>query len=79
MHRGPGARFRVRDNAGDKMEIEKNRDVAGPQLHRGTSEQALDALRAELRAIQRSYGRLPVLDDRHADEILGYDEHGMPA
>lgn len=23
--------------------------------------------------------RLPVIDDRSADEILGYDEHGLPA
>ncbi|PRY57631.1 type II toxin-antitoxin system VapB family antitoxin [Glycomyces artemisiae] len=31
----------------------------------------LDALRAELR-------ELPVVDDRTADEILGYDENGLP-
>lgn len=31
----------------------------------------LDALRAELR-------ELPVVDDRAADEILGYDEDGLP-
>ena len=23
--------------------------------------------------------RLPVLDDRSADEIIGYDEHGLPS
>ena len=23
--------------------------------------------------------QLPVLDDRSADEIIGYDEHGLPA
>lgn len=65
------------------MEIEKNRDVAGPQVDRGAStgreQQALDALRMELRAIQRRYASLRVLDDRHADELLGYDEHGLPA
>jgi antitoxin VapB len=43
------------------------------------SSKALDALRVELRAIQSSYASLPVLDDRHADEILGYDQHGLPA
>ena len=32
----------------------------------------LDRLRAELAA-------LPVLDDRTPDEIIGYDEHGLPA
>lgn len=65
------------------METEKNRDLAGPPLDRGASagreQQALDALRAELRAIQSSYASLPVLDNRDADEILGYDEHGLPA
>ncbi|GAA2162250.1 MULTISPECIES: type II toxin-antitoxin system VapB family antitoxin [Glycomyces] len=32
----------------------------------------LDALRAEFRS-------LPVLDARSADEIIGYDENGLPA
>lgn len=31
----------------------------------------MDALRAELRS-------LPVLDARSADEIIGYDENGLP-
>ncbi|MDZ7734193.1 MAG: type II toxin-antitoxin system VapB family antitoxin [Acidimicrobiia bacterium] len=25
------------------------------------------------------FGRLAVIDDREPDEILGYDEHGLPA
>ncbi len=29
--------------------------------------------------LAEEYGRLPVLDPRTADEILGYDEHGLPA
>jgi antitoxin VapB len=32
----------------------------------------LDSLRAE-------FGSLPVLDARSADEIIGYDENGLPA
>jgi antitoxin VapB len=35
-------------------------------------------LREELRAIRRRCAALPVLDNRRADEILGYDEHGVP-
>lgn len=31
-----------------------------------------------IRAIQRRVKRLPTLDERSADEILGYDEHGLP-
>lgn len=32
----------------------------------------------ELDAIALHCSRLPVLDDRDADEILGYDENGLP-
>jgi antitoxin VapB len=34
--------------------------------------------RARLRAIQHRIARLPTRDDRTVDEILGYDEHGLP-
>ena len=32
----------------------------------------------ELDDIGRRCAKLPVLDERSADEILGYDEHGAP-
>jgi antitoxin VapB len=35
-------------------------------------------LRDELREIRERCARLPVQDPRSADEILGYDEHGLP-
>ncbi len=35
-------------------------------------------LRDELRAIRKRCAALPELDKRSADEILGYDEHGLP-
>lgn len=35
-------------------------------------------LRDELREIAQRCARLPTLDDRPADEILGYDERGFP-
>jgi antitoxin VapB len=35
-------------------------------------------LRDEIRAIRRRCAALPILDDRSADEILSYDEHGVP-
>lgn len=38
----------------------------------------IDRVRAELRRIREEYRSLPVLDDRTPDEILGYDEHGLP-
>ena len=35
-------------------------------------------LRDELREIARRCAQLPTLDDRSAEEILGYDERGLP-
>lgn len=35
-------------------------------------------LRDELGAIRRRCASLPVLDDRSPEEILGYDEQGLP-
>ena len=35
-------------------------------------------LREELRDIGRRCAALPTLDDRPADEIVGYDERGLP-
>jgi antitoxin VapB len=32
----------------------------------------------ELRTIRKRMARYPVLDDRSPDEILGYDENGIP-
>ena len=32
----------------------------------------------EIRAIQKRVAALPVFDSRPADDILGYDEHGLP-
>jgi len=35
-------------------------------------------LQDELREIGERCARLPTLDDRSADEILGYDDRGLP-
>jgi antitoxin VapB len=35
-------------------------------------------LLVDVRRIQEEVARLPVLDDRRPDEILGYDENGLP-
>jgi antitoxin VapB len=35
-------------------------------------------LRDELREIARRCAQLPTLDDRSSEEILGYDERGLP-
>jgi len=36
-------------------------------------------LMEDIRSIQEEGARLPVYDDRTADEIIGYDEFGVPA
>ncbi len=37
-----------------------------------------DVLLEELAASRRRWAKLRVLDNRSADEILGYDENGLP-
>ncbi len=32
----------------------------------------------DLAAIRRRWSAMPVLDDRTADDIFGYDDHGLP-
>jgi antitoxin VapB len=38
-----------------------------------------DALLEEIRAISHHCASLPILDTRTDDEILGYDENGIPS
>ncbi|MGF1597024.1 MAG: type II toxin-antitoxin system VapB family antitoxin [Acidimicrobiales bacterium] len=33
----------------------------------------------EIDDIVERFRRLPVLDERHSDDIIGYDEHGLPS
>ena len=35
-------------------------------------------LRDEIEEIAKHSAALPVLDERHADDIIGYDQHGIP-
>ncbi len=37
-----------------------------------------EAIMAAIRKIQAEAAMLPILDHRSADEILGYDEYGLP-
>ncbi|MBA4159682.1 MAG: type II toxin-antitoxin system VapB family antitoxin [Gemmatimonadetes bacterium] len=43
--------------------------------HKGDREQ----IRAEIRRIQARVAALPVRDDRTPEQIIGYDEHGLPS
>lgn len=42
------------------------------------SRRARRGIGVEVRRIQDRIARLPVLDKRSIDDILGYDEHGVP-
>lgn len=48
------------------------------RLRRETGRAEVPKLAEELSAIRRRCSALPVLDPRPADDILGYDERGLP-
>jgi antitoxin VapB len=48
------------------------------RLARETGRTRSIPLREELAVIRRRCAALPMLDTRTADEILGYDERGLP-
>ena len=48
------------------------------RLRRETGRRQAPRVADELRAIRKRCSALPVLDSRSADEILGYDERGLP-
>lgn len=48
------------------------------RIRRKTGRDDQKTLEADLRRIQEEFQRLPVLDRRTPDEILGYDENGLP-
>jgi len=55
------------------------REALRERLLRVKGRAAAPRLKDELRAIRKRCARLPVLDRRSPDEILGYDEHGLPS
>ena len=56
----------VRTSLRERLHLEKLKRGEGPGLAQ------------ELEAIARRCAALPELDNRTADEILGYDENGLP-
>lgn len=48
------------------------------RLERETGRPKGSQLREEIKRIQNRIDRLSRLDDRSDEEILGYDEHGLP-
>lgn len=54
----------IREALRDRLERESHRSRRGVAV--------------EVRRIQERLARLPVLDPRSSDEIIGYDDHGVP-
>jgi antitoxin VapB len=48
------------------------------RLERESKRKRVLPLRDELAAIRLRYAELPDLDNRSPEEIIGYDEHGLP-
>jgi antitoxin VapB len=48
------------------------------RLERLKHQRRSQILAGQLEDILRRVDQLPILDSRSADEILGYDEHGLP-
>jgi len=48
------------------------------RLRRVAADPTKAALLQDMEAIRRRVSALPVLDTRSVDEIIGYDEHGLP-
>lgn len=55
------------------------RRAAEQRLHQVRRGRQSGALAAEIMEIGRRCASLPDIDTRTADEILGYDEHGLPS
>jgi len=53
-------------------------DAPRERLRRDTGRRDPSALREDLRRIRRSFVSSRRTDPRGADEIIGYDEHGLP-
>ncbi len=49
------------------------------RLERLVAQRLAGDLQADIEAIVRRCASLPELDNRSADDIIGYDEHGVPA
>jgi antitoxin VapB len=49
------------------------------RLRRIGSDARKAALLEDLAASRRRWSALPVIDNRSADEIIGYDENGLPS
>ncbi|MDR6758758.1 antitoxin VapB [Mycoplana sp. BE70] len=69
---------RLAERTGESITLATKRALE-ERLRRLGSDMRKNALLEDLEAIQRRWNALPILDNRTADEILGYDENGLPS
>lgn len=65
------------DATGESL-TEAIRRALAERLARETQRGAHYRMQTNVRRVQERLASLPVLDARDADELLGYDEHGVP-
>ncbi|CAN7607072.1 type II toxin-antitoxin system VapB family antitoxin [Pararhizobium sp. LjRoot238] len=65
------------DRTGETITLATRR-APEDRLRRLGNQAGKEVLLAELAASRRRWAALPVLDNRSAEEILGYDENGSP-
>ncbi len=81
--------FSIKNDEADRLAREL-RDVTGEslteavlialreRLQREEEKRRADSISERLRRLQEHVATLPVYDDRTPEEIIGYDEHGLP-
>ena len=67
---------RLTGRAGGLPPGEHEAEIALIDTEKGAARLDADTLLTRVRAIQEEMAKLPVLDDRSPDEIIGYNERG---
>jgi antitoxin VapB len=68
---------RLAQRTGESLTVATRRALED-RLRRLGDDQKKAALLEDLAGIRRRVGALPRFDERSADEIIGYDENGLP-
>ena len=68
---------RLAERTGETITVATKRALE-ERLRRTGSDARKAALLEDMEAMQRRLSALPVLDNRTPDEIVGYDENGVP-
>ncbi len=65
------------DATGESI-TEAIRRVLEERLARESERVSYERMRSDVRRVQERLAGLPVLDPRSPDDLIGYDEHGLP-